>query len=106
MPELTMQELRDLLTDPAARTLGTSPRREIVVADRGGVFVGFATVAPNGDVSLDDAATVRIWGTSRGLGQLALEGMQPNTKLDPCGSGTVPSSAVVARLLGAEGKWR
>lgn len=32
---------------------------------------------------LSHAAVVRIWGTSRGLGQLAEEGPRSGTKLDP-----------------------
>ena len=74
------------------------PRTEIVIADRGWVFVGRATVADSGDVVLREAQTIRIWGTTRGLGQLALEGPQENTVLDPCGTVLIPARSVIARM--------
>ena len=56
----------------------------IVVQDRGFILVGY--LAQHEDalfLTLRRAAVVRRWGTSRGLGQLASEGPQPNTILDP-----------------------
>lgn len=54
----------------------------IVILQRGWVIVGdyyqngTACVVKNGSV-------IRIWGTDKGLGQLASFGPQANTKLDP-----------------------
>ena len=106
--ELTLNELRDLITVPAVTPVSsaTPATRQIVVADRGWVFVGMVAVAPNGDAHITDASVVRVWGTTRGLGQLALEGPTNGTKLDPCGTVTVPVHAVVARLECAVGTWR
>ncbi|RTL04111.1 MAG: hypothetical protein EKK62_17090 [Acidimicrobiia bacterium] len=107
MPELTMRELRELIGGGVPPTpTACSERREIVIADRGWVFVGYVTMQHDGAAEIRDASTVRVWGTVRGLGQLALEGPQVGTKLDPCGSVTVPSSAIVARMVCAIDKWR
>lgn len=55
----------------------------IVVLQRGWVLVGeFSQLKEN--CTLENAAVVRIWGTTKGLGQLAVEGPTSSTKLDPC----------------------
>ena len=57
-------------------------KMKIVILNRGWVAVGKFT--RSGDMCrLTDASVIRQWGTSKGLGQLALEGPQENTKLDP-----------------------
>jgi hypothetical protein len=48
---------------------------------------------------LDDAAVIRRWATNRGLGQLALDGPQPNTKFDPEGSGIWVNKLEVSRII-------
>lgn len=53
----------------------------IAVLDRGFVYVGNVTTDDK-FVIITDARNVRKWGTTNGLGQLAIEGPQPNTKLD------------------------
>lgn len=57
---------------------------KIVVLQRGWVVIG--RWSQDGDVcSLENAYVIRTWGTSNGLGQLALEGKQPDTELDKAG---------------------
>lgn len=54
----------------------------IVILQRGRVIVGRLTL--DGDYGvLTDAQCVRRWGTTAGLGQLAAQGPQENTTLDP-----------------------
>lgn len=54
---------------------------QIVVADRGWVYVGL--VAREGDqVVVREANNIRRWGTTSGLGELALSGPQAETVLD------------------------
>jgi hypothetical protein len=66
----------------------------IVVLDRGFIYVG--NVRHDGDwCVIENARNVRVWGTTQGLGQLALEGPQPNTKLDAVGTVRAPSRAVI-----------
>lgn len=54
----------------------------IVVLDRGFVVVGNVTVDDT-KVTIRNCKCIRRWGTTRGLGELALEGPRPNTILDP-----------------------
>lgn len=61
----------------------------IAVLDRGFVYVGNVTTDSR-FVRITDAQNIRRWGTSRGLGQLALEGPQAETKLDKCGDICAP----------------
>jgi hypothetical protein len=73
-------------------------RWEIVVLDRGWVLVGFVKGHANGDLRISQGAVIRVWGTTKGLGQLAFEGAQPATKLDPIPEGIIPARAVLFRL--------
>jgi len=66
----------------------------IVVADNGFVYVG--EVEHDGTwCVITRAKNIRYWGTKNGLGQLALEGPQQDTKLDVIGTVRVPSHAVI-----------
>lgn len=58
----------------------------IVVASAGWVFVG-ETVAQQDErhLVLRRASTIRAWGTTRGLGELARGGPLSGTTLDPVG---------------------
>lgn len=77
---------------------------QIAVLDRGFVYVG--DVSRDGDMLLiENARCVRRWGTSSGLGQLATEGPQPNTKLDPTGTVRAPLRSVVHLIDCEPGKW-
>ena len=56
---------------------------QIVILQRGWVFVGKMTRTGN-DCELTEAATIRNWGTTKGLGEIAEDGPTRNTKLDHC----------------------
>jgi hypothetical protein len=77
----------------------------IVILDRGFVYVGFATI--EGDwVLVREAQNIRRWGTQQGLVQLAKEGPQSNTVLDPAGVVRAPLSSLVG-LVQTEGSlWK
>ena len=78
--------------------------RQIIIAERGWVFVGM--VAREADhVVIRDAAVVRRWGTTNGIGQLAEHGPQPNTVLDPCPTVHIFALAVVAQIECNETAW-
>jgi len=76
----------------------------IIVADRGFVYVG--------DVESDDrfcrisnAKNIRVWGTTNGLGELALNGPTEKTVLDDVGTVRVPHRAVISIIDTDAAKW-
>ena len=71
--------------------------KQIVIAQRGWIFVGDVTRAEN-EVVIENAAVVRRWGTTRGLGQIASEGPTPHTILDPCPTVRIHPLSVVAAM--------
>ncbi len=77
----------------------------IAVVDRGFVYVGHVEVA-DGWCVITRAQNIRKWGTKRGLGQLALDGPQPDTVLDPVTTVRVPHPSSLVHLLDTEeSKW-
>jgi hypothetical protein len=58
----------------------------IAVVSAGWVFVGRLAAETSEYVRLDQASTIRRWGTRRGLGELTLVGPLKETVLDPVGS--------------------
>jgi len=76
--------------------------KKILVLQRGWVVTG--RVEQVGDeVVVFDAKVIRRWGTTKGIGQLALEGAQPNTVLDKAGTVRVHQLAIVLTIDIAEG---
>ncbi|MCA9071880.1 MAG: hypothetical protein KDA84_23290 [Planctomycetaceae bacterium] len=75
--------------------------RFVLVCDRGFVLVGDVSPHPSDwqRVIVDQCATVRIWGTTGGLGQLALEGPQSSTILDYEGDGVDVLRATILRAI-------
>ena len=77
----------------------------IVILQRGWVAVG--RYSQDGDeCSLSSAATVRAWGTTRGLGEIAEGGPTSNTKLDKCPTMRFHRLTVIATIDCVESKWR
>lgn len=80
----------------------TPAKRQIVIGDRGWVWVADVTKIGD-DYKLTNASVIRKWGTTKGIGELALAGKTSDTILDPCGSVTVPGLAVIALIDVKEG---
>ena len=76
----------------------------IVVADRGFVYVG-QVVADGEWCVVTDARNIRYWGTQNGLGKLALNGPQPDTKLDAITTVRIPMRAVISVIDTEAAKW-
>ena len=76
----------------------------IVVLDKGFVSVGLTKIS-QGFVTIDHAAVVRHWGTTRGLGEIAENGPTDTTKLDKTPRQTVPMHSVVKMIDCEQGKW-
>ncbi len=76
---------------------------KIVILQRGWVMVG--RWSRDGDMcSLDDASVIRIWGTTRGLGEL-VTGPTSTTKLDPAGHVEFHILTTVVVIDAEEAKW-
>jgi len=58
---------------------------KIVVLQRGWVVVGQYSQTAT-EAKLENAATIRVWGTTKGLGELAADGPTSSTKLDKAGT--------------------
>jgi len=80
------------------------PKLVIAILDRGWVFIARVSESPSA-IELTNAACIRYWGTTKGIGQLALEGPQRVTKIDEAGTVTVPRTAIIALIDAVEAKW-
>lgn len=78
--------------------------KSIVVLHRGWVVVGDLAKDGN-EIVLSNASVVRKWGTTKGLGEIALNGPTKSTVLDPCGTVRANDLAVVMTLECAADKW-
>jgi hypothetical protein len=77
---------------------------QIVILDRGFVLVGKVRI--DGDwIETTDAKMIRRWGTTKGLGELALGGPTAQTKLDPMGSVRSPLRALIGLVSCEASKW-
>lgn len=79
--------------------------KQIVILDRGFVYVGDVTV--DGDMlTIAAAKNVRRWGTTKGLGELAAKGPLKTTVLDDAGTVRAPLRAVIACVECEAGAWK
>lgn len=77
----------------------------IVVLQRGHVVVGHYRRFGS-EVVIANASVIRRWGTTRGLGQLAEDGKQASTVLDPAGEVRCHELAVVLTIRCTHASWR
>ena len=77
-------------------TTETAPMTEIVILQRGWVYIGLWS-QDGDDCRLDSAMNIRRWGTSEGLGELRT-GPTATTQLDKCGVVKFHTQSVVARI--------
>jgi len=88
-------------------TESTEPKNsdiKIVVLQRGWVMIG--RYSKKDDIcTLENAYVIRQWGTTKGLGELALEGKQSATKLDKAGHVEFHILTVVATVNCDDKKW-
>lgn len=77
---------------------------QIIILQRGWVIIGRYREEKD-EFVCEDSKVLRVWGTTKGLGELALEGPKTNTKLDDCGTVRSLRTTIVARLDVDETKW-
>jgi len=76
----------------------------IVVADRGYVYVGNVELDDQFAV-VTDCRNIRRWGTTKGLGELALSGPTGDTVLDDVGTVRIPLRAIISLIDTEAAKW-
>ena len=69
----------------------------IVILSYGWVLMGEYAFA-DGFITLTNASIIRRWGTTKGLGQIALHGTTPDTILEPVGDFEAPIGSVVGSI--------
>lgn len=79
-------------------------KKQIVILNRGWCLIGDYSEKDN-ECTLDNASVIRVWGTTKGLGELAEEGPKTNTKLDPCPQVNFHKMTMVARMSVNESIW-
>lgn len=77
---------------------------KICVLQRGWIMIGRYSQA-NDTITLENAYVIRTWGTTKGLGELALDGKQSSTKLDKAGHVEFHILTVVATINCDDTKW-
>lgn len=69
----------------------------IVVIQAGWVLAGQFSIA-KGVVTLKNCTVIQRWGTTKGLGELALSGPTKESIIHPCGTAEIPGTAVLYTL--------
>jgi len=77
----------------------------IVVLQRGFVAIGNRSVLPTGDYLLQNAAHIRVWGTTKGLGEIAEGGPTSKTVLDKCPPIEYHPLTAIMHISCKEDKW-
>lgn len=77
--------------------------KKICILQRGWIMVGDFKREGN-DCTLTNASVIRIWGTTKGLGEIALNGPTSSTRLDPCGTASFDYLTTIA-ILDCSDKW-
>ncbi len=75
----------------------------IVILQRGWVVVGRFSQAGS-ECTISNGFVIRLWGTSKGLGELASDGPLSGTKLDPIPETKFHELTIVARMKCSD-KW-
>lgn len=78
---------------------------KIVILQRGWVFIGYLSKSGS-DCTLKKASNIRRWGTTAGLGQLAMDGPTGDTKLDKCPDVNFHELTIIATIDCLESKWK
>jgi len=108
LDELTLgeiKELRNIFSGETTKNLQTENLgKQIVILQRGWVAIGDLT--KKGEyMELDNAFVIRRWGTKNGLGQLATEGKQTNTELEPTPKMKFHELTVISLIEVNASKW-
>lgn len=78
--------------------------KQILVLQRGWVVIGDVEKT-EAEIKVSNCLVIRVWGTSKGLGEIAQNGPTDKTKLDPCPPVTIHPLTVVLYMNVNEEKW-
>ena len=100
-----LSKLTNMLNSDTETDTSDNGKIKIVILQRGWVMIGrFYQEGPY--CKLLDGYTIRRWGTSEGLGELAEKGAQGNTILDKNPEVKFHELTVIASLLCDEKAWK
>ena len=77
---------------------------QIVVLNRGWIVVGNVE-EKEGKTYIRKPSIIRNWGTKKGLGELAMSGKLPETKLDECLDIVVDTANIIFIMNCDQSKW-
>ena len=77
---------------------------KIVILQRGWVVVGYYAQCGS-NCALEKASVIRVWGTTKGLGEIASGGPTGKTVLDPCPTIKFHELTVIATIDCVDEKW-
>lgn len=98
-----IKQLQSLVGCTTSKTVKNGGTR-IVILQRGWVVVG--QYSQEGDeCTISNGYVIRSWGTSNGLGEIALNGPTSSTKLDKITETKFHELAAIASLKCEESKW-
>lgn len=102
-PTITLDGVDYVRADSIPTLVPADSQVRIVVLQRGWVVVGY--YAEDGDrVTVSNAAVIRRWGTTRGLGEL-VSGPTSETVLDPVGTVKAHRLSVVLTVACGAESW-
>lgn len=79
----------------------------ILVIDSGWVLAGVLEEPEGADyVRASSCVVIRNWGTTNGLGQLAIHGPTEETVLDRCTAPIIPKGRIIFMLPVESGPWK
>lgn len=89
---------------PSPSNRSTDHGLQIIILDRGYVYVGNVSIDDNW-VLITTARNVRRWGTTKGLGELAANGPLKDSIIDPVGTVRAPLRALIGLIECEASKW-
>lgn len=101
---ITIDDVKYVRADSIPAPVDTEGDIKIVVADRGFVYVGHVEEQES-FVKLTLAKNIRIWGTTKGLGEL-VNGPTSKTAMDSVGTIRIPNRAVISIIDVEQSKWK
>lgn len=102
-PETIMIDEVKYVRADSAKVVPT--KKQIVVLQRGWVVIGDVEKTET-EVLINNCSVIRVWGASKGLGEIAENGKTDKTKLDPCPPVAVHPLSVVLFMNVNEDKWK